>query len=145
MSGSYCLLWMKKLIFIMILWGTGRGESWSFTKCATLCPSLSCENHAFKAFIFLSKCQYMGYYFFPLRTVCAGDPFVISDSEKVDLECMATFTCNTFLSQRQTCSMTVHSILSWNHCISLCCLLRLAKKINYFHQKPCCVLIERKL
>lgn len=40
------------------------------------------------------------------------------------------------------------SILSCNHCIFLCCLLRLAKKkkkINYFLQRPCCVLIRKEM
>lgn len=80
-----------------------------------------------------------------------GDSFVIPDSEKVALECMTSFPWNTFLSQREADTPNdsfpnkSHSILSCNHCSSQCCLLRLAKKnINYFQQKPCCVLIRKE-
>lgn len=128
-----------------------RGESQSFTKSASLYPIFSCEKHCFVAFMLLKMCQYMGYYIFFSIENCEGDSFVRPDSEKVALECMTSFAWNTFLPQRQADSLydsfpnKSHSILACNHCISQCCLLRLAKKkINYFQQKPCCVLIRKE-
>lgn len=127
--------------------GRGTGESWSFIKSATVSqvfPMQTTVLHHSYSWVSVNT-------FFPLRTTRAGDSLAILDSEKVALDRMASFTYNILLSQRQTYALynsfpnKSHSILSSIHCISMCCLLRLAKKINYFQQKPCCVLIRKEV
>lgn len=133
MSDRYCLFWLGKQHHFCLQHHLWRGgESQSFTKSASLYPSPSCEKHGFAAFILLSKWQYMGV-FFSIEN-CEGDLFIIPDSEKVALECITSFTWIAFLPQRQADPLydrfpnKSHSILSCNHFISQCCLLRLAKK-----------------
>ena len=149
---STVLFWHKKHLFSLSFyggWGSGRILK-LYKNCQTISQSFLWKPQ-FCSIHMLKQMSIHGYYFFPLRTIWAGDSFVISDSEKVVLECMTSFTCNILLSQTQTDALydsfpnKSPSILSCNHCTSLCCLLRLAKKKSIIFSRSHAVFwLERK-
>lgn len=141
----------ETLVFIIILRRGGRILK-LYKVCHTVSQSFLWKQQ-FCSIHILKQASIHGILFFSIENYLCRRLICNIWQWKSSLECTASFTCNIFLSQIQTDTLydsfpnKPHSILSCNRCISLCCLLRLTKKkkINYFQQKPCCVLIRKEI